>query len=62
MPAVGVGGFGDSAVTISIRPWVPIARVESAEVEINQAILEQFRQQNIDIPFPQQEVRLLNQP
>ncbi|MBX3237579.1 MAG: mechanosensitive ion channel [Nitrospiraceae bacterium] len=60
--AVGVGGFADSAVTISIRPWVPVAHVESTEAEINQAIFEAFRQHDIEIPFPQQEVRLLNQP
>jgi small conductance mechanosensitive channel len=62
LPAVGVAKLGDSAVNISIRPWVPVLYVESAEAEINQAVLEQFRQQDIEIPFPQQEVRLLNQP
>ncbi len=60
--AVGVAGFADSAVTISVRPWVPVAHVESAETDINQAIFEAFRQQDIEIPFPQREVRLLNQP
>jgi small-conductance mechanosensitive channel len=32
----------------------------NAGLEINQAILEQFRAKSIEIPFPQREVRLLN--
>ncbi len=61
-PMIGITAFADSAVTLSIRPWVPVAQVGIAQVELNQAILERFRQEVIDIPFPQQEVRLLNQP
>jgi small conductance mechanosensitive channel len=61
-PVIGVVNFGDSAVMIAVRPWVTIAHVGSAQAEINQAILERFRQEGIDIPFPQQEVRLLPQP
>jgi small conductance mechanosensitive channel len=33
-----------------------------AQAEIYQAIVEQFRTANIQIPFPQRELRLLNNP
>jgi small-conductance mechanosensitive channel len=32
----------------------------AATAGINKAIVEEFRQQSIDIPFPQREVRFLN--
>jgi small conductance mechanosensitive channel len=59
-PLIGVSGFADSAVTVSIRPWVHVSHVELTQVELNQAILERFRQDHISIPFPQHDVRLLN--
>jgi small-conductance mechanosensitive channel len=31
-----------------------------AQAEIYQAILDQFRSRQIEIPFPQREIRLLN--
>jgi small conductance mechanosensitive channel len=60
VPLVGVVGFADSAITISVRPWVPVPHYSRTQVELNQAILERFRRDNISIPFPQHEVRLLN--
>jgi small conductance mechanosensitive channel len=59
-PLIGVTGFAESAVTVSIKPWVQVPRFESTQAELNQAILERFRQDDISIPFPQHDVRLLN--
>jgi small conductance mechanosensitive channel len=59
-PLIGITGFADSAVTVSIKPWVQVPHFESTQAELNQAILERFRQDNISIPFPQHDVRLLN--
>ncbi|HEX2056351.1 MAG TPA: mechanosensitive ion channel family protein [Nitrospiraceae bacterium] len=58
-PIIGITGFADSAVTLSIKPWVGISHFEAAQAELNQAILERFRRDNIVIPFPQHDVRLL---
>lgn len=58
-PLTGITGFADSAVTVSIKPWVEISHFEAAQVELNQSILERFRRDNIAIPFPQHDVRLL---
>jgi len=52
--------LADSAVTISLQPWVSVADYNFAQAELYQAIVERFRARRIDIPFPQREVRLLN--
>jgi small conductance mechanosensitive channel len=57
---VGVSLLGDSSVTISVKPWVAVDNYVPAIAEINQSILEQFRAKQIEIPFPQREVKLLN--
>jgi len=59
-PVVGVSSFGDSSITISVKPWVAVDDFVAAISEINQAILEEFRARQIEIPFPQREIKLLN--
>jgi small conductance mechanosensitive channel len=58
-PIVRASELGDSAVTISVKPWVAAQELGAARGEVNQAILEVFRERGIAIPFPQREVRLL---
>lgn len=59
-PIIGVTQLGDSSVTIAIKPWVSIDHFVSTGPEINQAVLERFRAQHIEIPFPQREIRMLH--
>ena len=59
-PIIGIMGFADSSITLSIRPWVHVASVGSTQIQLNKAILEKLRTEGVDIPFPQREVRLLN--
>jgi small conductance mechanosensitive channel len=59
-PAVGISQLGDSAITISIDPWVSVVNFVRVQGELNQAIIERFRAAHIEIPFPQHEVRLLS--
>jgi small conductance mechanosensitive channel len=59
-PFVGVTALGDSSINIAVKPWVGTADFGLASAEINQAIVAQFRERKIEIPFPQREVRLLN--
>lgn len=61
-PFVGVSSLGDSAVVISVEPWVSVANYGPAQGALNQAIVERFRAAQIEIPFPQHEVRLLATP
>ncbi len=58
-PVIGVSELADSAVTLSMQPWVAVRDVVTARAALYQAILERFRASKIDIPFPQREVRLL---
>ena len=60
-PVVGVSSLSDSSVVISILPWVAIPDYFVAQTEVNEAIIEQFAQKGISIPFPQQEIRLIGQ-
>ena len=59
-PLVQIGALGDSAVQISIKPWVAVADYTAAAGELNLSIVEELRRRDISIPFPQHEVRLLN--
>src|SRR6266576_693316 len=58
-PIVGVTSLDASSVTIAIKPWVAANDYGVTTTEINQAILEQFRLHSIEIPFPQQEIRIV---
>ena len=58
-PAIGIVALGDSAVTISIQPWVKVTDYAAVQAELYQALLESLKARRIDIPFPQREVRLV---
>lgn len=59
-PHVGVSALGDSAITIEVAPWVAVRDFVTAQAEMHQHVVEQFRAKGIEIPFPQREVRLLS--
>ena len=59
-PAIRISELGDSAITISVDPWVAVVNYVKVEGELNQAIVERFRAGRIEIPFPQREVRMLS--
>lgn len=61
-PVVGVTYLDDSAIKISIKPWVSVDDFIPAAGELNAAIVLAFRASQIEIPFPQREVRLLTAP
>ena len=58
-PMIVVSSLADSSVNIAVKPWVAIKDFAVAASEINQAILEAFRDAGIVIPFPQREVRMV---
>ncbi len=61
-PVVLLGGLQDSSITINGYLWVKLADYGPAQSELNQAIVESFREHQIEIPFPQREIRILNTP
>ena len=60
-PVVAPALFGDSSITIAIKPWVAPADQVAASGEIHAAVLGAFRARGIAMPFPQCEVRLIGQ-
>lgn len=58
-PVVGVQMLADSSIAISVKPWVNVADFAFAGGEIYQGVINEFRAGNIQIPFPQCEVKLL---
>lgn len=61
-PVVGVGSVGIGVLNIAVKPWVSVADVIAASGEINKAVVERFREKNIPLPVPLQDIRLLNAP
>ena len=59
VPSVAVARIGEAGVVIGVNPWVKIADLGSAGGEINEAILEAFRERGIALPRPQREIRML---
>jgi small conductance mechanosensitive channel len=59
-PEVGITSFGDSSIDIEYRYWTPTGGYFSTVHAVNLAIFKAFEENGIAIPFPQREVRLLN--
>ena len=63
-PAVcHVTGFGDSSVDYVLRFWItdPTQGLANIRSEVFLALWDAFKANNISIPFPQREVRVLNE-
>lgn len=60
-PVVGVSMLADCTINIAVKPWANLADCGPASAEIYQTIVDRFREKNIEIPFPQREVRVINQ-
>jgi small conductance mechanosensitive channel len=61
VPFVGISALGDFSIQITVKPWVKVADYNPAQMEIYEAILNEFRAHKIEIPFPQREVRMVSQ-
>jgi len=59
-PQVGIERFGDSAIKIGVRYWVPTERYYKVMYQVNQNIYSALKDSNIVIPFPRQDIRLVN--
>lgn len=60
-PVVKATMLAESAVTIGIAPWVSVADFGEVQGEITKAIVERFQDRGIVIPFPQRDVRIVQQ-
>lgn len=60
-PSVLFKNFGDSALDFELRVILRnVNDILTAKSEINHTIIERFRKENINIPFPQRDIRLYN--
>ena len=60
-PLVGIEDFADSSLNIGIRFWAPTSHYFETRFRANAAIFEALKVADIDIPFPQREVRILKE-
>lgn len=60
IPLVGIEDFADSCINIGIRFWAPTRHYFETRYRANAAIFKSLQAAGITIPFPQQEVRILN--
>ena len=57
---MGITQLADSSIQISMGPWVKVEDFGSTPGELYQALVERFKARNVEIPFPQREVRLMS--
>ncbi|NTS78821.1 mechanosensitive ion channel family protein [Catenovulum sp. SM1970] len=60
-PQVGLDELGNSSINIMVRLWTPTENLYAAKFEALQLIYDALKDENISIPFPQREVRLLSE-
>lgn len=58
---VGIQNFGDSAVEIGMRYWVPTRNFFKIQYEVNMAIYKALNDAKITIPYPQRDVHVYGQ-
>lgn len=56
---VGIQTFADSSINIGFRYWVSTTSYFKTSYVVNQAIYNTFQEHDIQIPFPQREVRIV---
>ena len=61
-PVVQPMQFGDSSVSIAVKPWVAVQDQVVATGEIYAAVLAALRARGVVMPPPQREVRLIGKP
>ncbi len=63
-PVCHIVGFGDSSVDYILRFWItdPTGGLTNVRGNVYLALWDIFKEHGVSIPFPQREVRLLNDP
>jgi len=60
-PQIGIENFGDSSIDIGMRYWVATHSLFDTKYRVNKAVLKALGENNIEIPFPQRDVRLVKE-
>ena len=61
-PAARLIGFGNNGIDLELRVWIndPESGVANVISDVNLSIWKSFKENNITIPFPQRDVRILS--
>jgi small conductance mechanosensitive channel len=59
-PLIQAVELADSAIEISMKPWVAVTDYGAIAGEINVAVVEELRRRGIGIPYPRREIRMLS--
>jgi small conductance mechanosensitive channel len=59
-PQIGIDSFGDNGIYFSYRYWVPTVRFHQLRLKINDRLYTALTSGGIKIPYPQREVRMIN--
>jgi small-conductance mechanosensitive channel len=58
-PEINFSGFGDSSWDMELRVWLESPkRYQNVRSDLNCAIVKKFRENNVEIPFPQRDLHL----
>jgi small conductance mechanosensitive channel len=60
-PTIGVAELADSSINFVVRPWVKSADYWTVLFDTNKTIKQKFDAEGISIPFPQQDIHLINE-
>lgn len=58
-PIIQAVMLAESAIEISLKPWVAVTDYIAIVGELNLSLVEELHRQGIGIPFPQREIRML---
>jgi small conductance mechanosensitive channel len=57
-PNLGISSFGESSININARVWCKVNDYWNVMFDLNKQIFEAFKQNGIEIPYPQREIRI----
>lgn len=60
-PQVGIEAFADSSINIGLRYWVPTQKYYNVMYQVNLSIHRSLANAQVTIPYPQQDVHLIQQ-
>ncbi|MFV8816569.1 mechanosensitive ion channel family protein [Haliea sp. E17] len=56
---IGIEDFGENGIIIGLRYWVPAKNYFSHKYAVNAVVYRTLQEENVSIPFPQREVRMV---
>ncbi|MFO7838024.1 MAG: mechanosensitive ion channel family protein [Desulfosalsimonadaceae bacterium] len=60
-PIIGIEEYGESAVNIGMRYWVPTKEYYKTLYAVNLAVYQKLREAGITIPYPKHDVHIRSQ-